>query len=460
MPSIPSRDLVAERSRDPLATPVVGSSASDLISPCRKPEPHPTHPPAGERATVAVAISGGGFRATLAGLGVLQLLADAGLLKDIRYSSSVSGGSVANGLFAHHYDELAAAGFTGEAFDRIVVQPTIATITGRSFAWKLLSSVWRIVGPKTRTNVLADSFADWFVGDQPLAQLTPQCRFIFNAANLTTGVRFTLERDIVGDYVSGHANTANTTLRLADAMAASAAFPIAFNPLHLKNLNLPCGEGLPPKLLDGGVYDNMGLEAIDGLHHDELIVALNAGGLFYVKRRYGWIPLVKDFLRLNSVLYRQSTALRRHEMVDRFRAWEDAEHNHAAKPAWARRGVLFGLTTTFEDTPANPDWTTDRPEHPELIQQLARIKTGWARFDRATCSTSSTAAGGSPARHSPRTTAPCSPANSHHPARHEPLTEIATDRTTAQIGTRTPTPRGLRPHPQLASANTVQTQRA
>ena len=307
---------------------------------------------------MAVALSGGGFRATLSGLGVLQFLADADLLKDVRYSSSVSGGSVANGLFAHHYDDLAAEGFSGRAFDQIVVRPTIDKISGRSFVWKLVSSVWRIIGPKTRTNLLADSFADWFVDRQPLSALTPRCRFIFNAANLTTGVRFTLERDIVGDYVSGHARTADTTIRLADAMAASAAFPIAFNPLHLKNLDLPCGEGRPPKLQDGGVYDNMGLEAIDGLHHDELIVALNAGGLFYVRARYGWIPLVKDFLRLNSVLYRQSTGLRRREMVDRFRAWEEAERNGSEQ---ARLGA---------------PWRRVRPHHD------IRRQAGESRMDR------------------------------------------------------------------------------
>ena len=107
------------------------------------------------------------------GLGVLQLLADSGLLGNVRYSSSVSGGSVANGLFAHHYDELAAEGFSGEAFSRIVVEPCIERISGSSFTWKLLGNAWRIVGPKTRVDVLADSFADWFFGPQRLAETPP-----------------------------------------------------------------------------------------------------------------------------------------------------------------------------------------------------------------------------------------------------------------------------------------------
>ena len=171
MASIPSQ---RSRSRPPASKPcrrppsVAPPTTSSLPAPSPGRAIH--RPPAADGVTVAVALSGGGFRATLAGLGVLQLLADCGLLGNVRYSSSVSGGSVANGLFAHHYDELAAEGFSGDAFDRIVVAPCIERISGTSFTRKLFGNAWRIVGPKTRVNLLADSFADWFYGHQPLAE--------------------------------------------------------------------------------------------------------------------------------------------------------------------------------------------------------------------------------------------------------------------------------------------------
>jgi NTE family protein len=384
--TIPAEELVNPRGKEALSSPAVGSSANDLVTPCPQPGPRHPKPLAADGATVAVALSGGGFRATLAGLGVLQFLADASLLGNVRYSSSVSGGSVANGLFAHHYDALAADNFSGEAFNRIVITPAINQIAGNSFTNKLLSNIWSIIGSKTRVDVLADCLDEWFYANKLLADTPEQCRFTFNAANLTTGVRFALERDIIGDYVTGYTHTADTGLRLSQAVAASAAFPIAFNPMHLKQITLPCGHDRPIKLQDGGVYDNMGLEAIDGLDDDELIVAINAGGLFYVHRSYGWIPIIRDFLRINSILYRQSTALRRREMVDRFKAWETANANNAPKPPWARRGVLFGLTTTFDTAhPASPEWANARPEHPELTQTLARLKTSFARFSRQAC---------------------------------------------------------------------------
>lgn len=43
---------------------------------------------------IGLALSGGGFRATLFHLGVVKLLRDVGLLKDVRRIGAVSGGSI------------------------------------------------------------------------------------------------------------------------------------------------------------------------------------------------------------------------------------------------------------------------------------------------------------------------------------------------------------------------------
>jgi NTE family protein len=154
-------------------------------------------------------------------------------------------------------------------------------------------------------------------------------------------------------------------------------------PLVLKNLGLPCEQGRTPKIVDGGAYDNMGLEVLDGLVRGELIVALNAGGLFRTGTRFGRIPLVRDLSRSNSLLYRQSTALRRRELVERFRAWEDARELGVEPPSWGRRGVLFGLSTTFAEP--NIEWADTRDARDDLRVPLALVKTNFARFTRETC---------------------------------------------------------------------------
>ncbi|WP_395297610.1 patatin-like phospholipase family protein [Kitasatospora hibisci] len=55
-------------------------------------------------ARIGVAISGGGYRATMWGIGALLYLAETGRHRDVVAISSVSGGSVANGVVAHETD--------------------------------------------------------------------------------------------------------------------------------------------------------------------------------------------------------------------------------------------------------------------------------------------------------------------------------------------------------------------
>ncbi|MEK6274347.1 MAG: patatin-like phospholipase family protein [Actinomycetota bacterium] len=371
-----------ERARsDPLSSPALGTASSDLIEPCAVREPEPAVPPPRAELGLALAFSGGGFRASLAALGVLRFVADAGLLERVRYVSSVSGGSVAHGLFARHYLELEQEQFSAEALDRIVIEPFIERISGHSLIWKLVRNAWRMIGPRTRTHLLAQSFDEWFYGGRQLEELSPRCRFVFNAANLTTGVRFGFERDVFGDYVLGRRVTAGSGLRLADAVAASAAFPGAFAPLVLRDFEFPCAEGRVAKLLDGGAYDNMGLEAVDDLP-ETFLVALNAGGLFHTGR-IGKVPFIRNLTRVNSLLYRQSTALRRREMVSRFQAFEKARAAGQPPPEWGRQGVLFGLATTFDEP--SPKWIEGRPEHEEVRLKLALVKTTFARFRRELC---------------------------------------------------------------------------
>jgi NTE family protein len=327
-----------------------------------------------------MAFSGGGFRATLAGLGVIRFMAGAGLLDRVRYVSSVSGGSVAHGLFARDYQTLEAAGFSQDAVDSLLVSPFIQSISSHSLTSELVRNLWRVIGAPTRTDLLADAFDRWFYGGLLLEKLSPRCRFIFNASSVTTGVRFGFERDVLGDWVMGRAATAGTGLRMSQAVAASAAVPGAFAPFEVKDVTFPCSGGIAPKLLDGGAYDNMGLEPLDDLP-DVCLVAVNAGGVFRIGA-YGGLPIIRDLHRAEGLLYRQTTSLRMRMMVERFKAWEDARAKEEEPPPWARLGVLFGLATTLD---ATPEWTDGRPERPEWRIELARLPTTFSSLTADVC---------------------------------------------------------------------------
>jgi NTE family protein len=364
----------------PLQSPALGTATDDLVRPCDAPRPERGALPAPPRQpAVAVALSGGGFRASLAGLGVLRFLADAGLLAQVRHVSSVSGGSVASGVFARHYPAVEAAGFTRAAVDEHVIAPFVRKVATRSLSRTMLPQAWKLVGRTNRTDLLADEFDRWFLGGMALSDLPVACRFMINAANTTTSVRFVFERDRIGDYVIGYVPTRPTGLRLAQAVAASAAVPGMLAPMVLdRTIAFPCQRGRDVRLVDGGAYDNSGLEAVDTLA-DSLLVALNAGGLF-VTGTYGRVPLVRDLQLAQSLLYRQSTALRRRWAVERFKAWEAAHADGSPIPAWGRRGVLFGLATTLEPT---DEWAQTNATLPD--PEVAYAKTSFDRFPTELC---------------------------------------------------------------------------
>jgi NTE family protein len=373
----------------PLESPTLGASLSSLIAPCGD-SLRPAEPPPAQGVPIGLTLSGGGFRATFAGLGVARFLADAGLLGDVRFVSSVSGGSVANGMLATRFPELRTRGFTGAAFDELVVEPIAKRVTRASLKTKLVRNIWRTVGRRNRTDLLARAFNDWLFDDVELESLDPGCRWIFNAANLMTGARFGFERDVVGDYVVGLAPTFGSGLQVAQAVAASAAVPGAFAAMKIDQVEFPCaGRGIP-SLLDGGTYDNTGLEALDSpRYHDVFTISLNAGGVF-VTGGYGKVPLVRDLARANSLLYRQSTSLRTRWMVDRFEAWNRTAPGQPPAPG-ARRGVLFGLASTIpgsdHKTSAEFDAFAARfPEHRSFTkdgidQDLSFVPTVFDRLE-------------------------------------------------------------------------------
>ncbi len=345
--------------------------------------------PVTEGPTLGLTFSGGGFRATFAALGVLRMLSDVGLLGNVRYVSSVSGGSLANAMLATRWARLRAAGFSNAAVDAEIIDPLMARVVESSLKDELVRNIWRTLGKKNRTDVLAWAFDKWWFGGAELEDLDSQCRWIFNAGNLTTGARFGFERDVVGDYVTGLAPTSGSGLRVAQAAAASAAVPGAFAEMKLDEVSFPCGAVGAPRLLDGGTYDNTGLEALDhDQYSDVFTVSINSGGVF-VPGRFGGLPILRDLQRANSMLYHQSTTLRTRWMVDRFEAFERAP-DPSNPPQGARRGVLFGLATTVGPSgrPAMTDafdaFARTHPEHRTHDgQDLSLMPTVFDRLEKS-----------------------------------------------------------------------------
>lgn len=371
--------------------PAVNPSQSYPVQPaaavkaCGHPMPPrrtlPSVPPG--RSPIMVALSGGGFRATLTALGALRFLADASLLPDVRIISSVSGGSLANAAAAAHWD----TALTQPAFDELILGPALDGITGSSFQADLLKNSWRALPPgKNLAGVLADRLDRRFLCGRELEDLPAGCWFMFNAANATEGVRFRFDADVAGDYVNGSIPVKGTGLRVATAVAASAAVPGYFPPVDVQHLGFPCNTGNPVELVDGGVYDNLALEAAlrrerenDGLG-EALIISVDAGAILDRGPRRGMrrIPIAGSLWRAISILHRQNSSLRVRQL---FR-----QQTEGGRPC-----TNFNLNSAFDDAKLDTaqrdrltEWRGLNEEHTQAQRaELASIPTTFARFSEA-----------------------------------------------------------------------------
>jgi NTE family protein len=211
------------------------------------------------------------------------------------------------------------------------------------------------------------------LGGATLQDLPDAPRFVVNATNLATGVGFRFSKPYAGDYRIGLVR--RPAFRLARAVAASSAFPPILSPVVL-DLDPGAFERTPGAdlweverlrrrilLADGGVYDNLGLETV--WRRYTTVIASDAGEPFAYRWSEGtdWL---RHGLRVITVLQRQALALRRGELVGRFRTG-------------ALDGAYLGIGTPLR-TGAPPGAL---PVPPETTERLARIRTRLDAFSEA-----------------------------------------------------------------------------
>jgi len=187
--------------------------------------------------TVAVALSGGGYRAATIHAGVLKALE--GNAIPIHYLSTVSGGSIIGAYYA--------LGHTPEKFIGLLgTKPGLAND---------LFHIWNVgtelVGPQSMrdSDIYADHFRRVCFGAHTLSDVTNPT-LIVNATRYTDRSRF----------VFSPGRTPH--IELANAVAASGAFPGAFEP---KRVAVPMPDGRTDEFqefIDGGVVENLGLEGL------------------------------------------------------------------------------------------------------------------------------------------------------------------------------------------------------
>ena len=369
----------------------------------------------------AIALSGGGHRASLFGLGVLLYLTDAGSNRDVVSVSSVSGGSLTNAWLAQRGDY---SSLTPEELESRVVRPfarrvahvgtlwaawttwvyivTLAVGLVAVFAlwWLPIDSVWRML-----------CFVSALVGYGLLAGLRGRvCALAFRRALLSADGSPTrlceIERDSVQhvicatDVRAGHHVYFSggfvcsyrlgwgcpADFLLADAVQVSAAFPGAFPPRWLATKQHRFADGAQDTphfmvLSDGGVYDNMAEQwpigvrnrksrwptQSDSLQEPNTLVVVDASGpMRWAKVHRLRIPAIGEvfaLLRVIRVLYDKTTAPRRITLVDRF--------DRAARDGRGLEGALVMINRSPYRT---ADYFKEKTEiWPERAKRAARV---------------------------------------------------------------------------------------
>lgn len=234
---------------------------------------------------VGLALSGGGFRATLFHIGALRRLLELGVLPQIKQISSVSGGSITAGVLALGFVRQPGASWA-QRIDQLET-------TLREFCSKSIDAgaiVGGVLNPfRSASDLLVSRYNKKLFDKVNLAVLpeAPAPQFTFCATNLQTGRLVHLVRDGIVDYRIG--KNAHT-VTLAQAVAASSAFPPFLSPVvvetpgawapvrDLSVLNTNPRYTSELFLTDGGAYDNMGLEPVWGRY--ETVLVSDAGAPF------------------------------------------------------------------------------------------------------------------------------------------------------------------------------------
>ncbi|MDQ3690499.1 MAG: patatin-like phospholipase family protein [Chloroflexota bacterium] len=316
-------------------------------------------------AGIAVCLSGGGYRAMLFHLGALWRLNETKVLARVERVSSVSGGSIVAGILGVRWHALTwtdgvATNFVAEVADR-VRKVAGTTIDAPAIAGGLLlpgDAASRVIRALDEV-----AFEEATLQDLP----ADKPRFVINATNLESGVLWRFSQPYMRDYRVGEVRLPQVPL--AEAVAASAAFPPFLSPLtlDLRDENFTPGSGddlqMPPytdrvELSDGGVYDNLGLET--AFKRYRTLLVSDGGGRFAPDPDppNDW---VRHLLRVMRVIDNQVRSLRKRQLI-------------AAYRSGARDGAYWGIRSDIGNY--QPDPPVEFLSAPyEATQELAEVPT-------------------------------------------------------------------------------------
>lgn len=266
--------------------------------------------------SIGLALSGGGFRAAAFHLGALKRLEEVDILPHVNVLSTVSGGSITGALYAlrcaQKGDGDPGTYSVGDLIEE--VKELVTQNLRRKALYGGIGNTLQTVGSfftqdMRRTPLLASELDQQVFGGALLSDLPNW--IVVNATNLATGKRWKFFADRAGDFQVG-ATDKTDDIGLAEAVTASAAYPLLTDPYPFQGRwedfrdDLLEGRWRRPNqrrsgdisrwrrrygsrkgevtfpLVDGGIYDNLGLNSLRSMGVDHVIYssAANASSAY------------------------------------------------------------------------------------------------------------------------------------------------------------------------------------
>jgi NTE family protein len=264
---------------------------------------------------VALCLSGGGYRAALFHLGALRRLNELGVLGQVETISSVSGGSImAAHLATRVRDWPSAPNGVIDNWEQAVAAPFRRFVGHDIRTWPVLKRVlfpWNWLRRSVQAEALGAAYHR-LLTTRTIVDL-PECpRYILCATDITHGVNWVISRDRVGDFRVGYHRPA-PAWPLSTAVAASSCFPPVFSPLAVARAFAGGGSHgawSRVRVVDGGVYDNLGLEPV---WKDHATVLVSDGGSLF--GQYLGSAVLQDWRRYLAIFSNQVGALRKRALM-------------------------------------------------------------------------------------------------------------------------------------------------
>ena len=254
--------------------------------------------PASPLEKIALSCSGGGYRAAIFHLGTMAYLAhlkykDKPLIENMEMISTVSGGTITGAVYAIQTAQgqpfKAIYTFLVNQLHQVDLVREALNLLNPDIPWPEASKTRNLI------NAFALLYDQYFTMGSSMHELnTPKQSLrsvVFNATDFSHALNFrfrTLGSGHFGNAIIRVPRTVAAEVKIADAIATSACFPGGFEPMQwpqdfryagAKEINEFAKDRSPIGLMDGGIYDNQGIDSIlafksrKGTYFDLIIVS-------------------------------------------------------------------------------------------------------------------------------------------------------------------------------------------